>query len=296
MTSLDPTANKFAAFARNDYSQFGEDGIVEAILDLIPDKNNWCVEFGAWDGVHLSNTYSLIKNKSYKSVLIEADKEKFQDLRRNLAGFESFLINEFVTFDGEHTLDKLLGRTPIPTDFDFLSIDIDGNDYHILDSLTNYRPKVICIECNPTIPNDVSYVQPRDFNVKHGSSARAIYELALGKGYQLAASTTCNLILVGKPYWSALGLETANLAEIRDDSSARVFMFAGYDGSVHLSKPLELLWHGFSADESWFQVLPRSLRRFSSDYSLVERILFALFTLKTNPAGFIARLRSKLGF
>lgn len=295
MPKFEPTANKFTAFARNDYSQFGEDGIVEAILSCLSSTDKWCVEFGAWDGLHLSNTYSLIKSKSYKSVLIEADTEKFKILTKNMKGFDATLVNEFVTFDGENTLDKILGKTAIPKDFDFLSIDIDGNDYHILESISLYKPKVICIECNPTIPNEVAYIQPKDFNVKHGSSALAIHELAVGKGYMLAASTTCNLILVDKIYWQMLGLATSNLVEIRDDSSARVFMFSGYDGTVHLSKPLDLLWHGFSADESWFQVLPKYLRRFSPDYSLFEKMLFALFKIKRNPASFFARVRSKLG-
>lgn len=52
-------------FASNVTSQFGEDGIIEKILEVIGDANRWCVEFGASDGVYLSNTYNLIKNKGY---------------------------------------------------------------------------------------------------------------------------------------------------------------------------------------------------------------------------------------
>jgi hypothetical protein len=36
--------------------------------------------------------------------------------------------------------------------FDFLSIDIDGNDYHAWHAIKNYQPKILMIEFNPTIP------------------------------------------------------------------------------------------------------------------------------------------------
>lgn len=56
------------SFARNEYSQYGEDGIIEEIFRRIgPNElNNFCCEFGAWDGVHLSNTASLLATKDFQ--------------------------------------------------------------------------------------------------------------------------------------------------------------------------------------------------------------------------------------
>jgi hypothetical protein len=51
----------------NVYSQFGEDSILKAIFERIPTNQNGvrtCVEFGAWDGLHFSNTAKLIKESS----------------------------------------------------------------------------------------------------------------------------------------------------------------------------------------------------------------------------------------
>ena len=48
------------------FSQSGEDGVLEYILSKLPKRDNWCVEFGAWDGMHLSNTYYFIKEKKLK--------------------------------------------------------------------------------------------------------------------------------------------------------------------------------------------------------------------------------------
>ena len=60
-------------FRNNIYSQNGEDGIIDQINKLLGFNNNsnyWCVEFGAWDGVHLSNTYNLVRN-GWNAVYIE---------------------------------------------------------------------------------------------------------------------------------------------------------------------------------------------------------------------------------
>src|SRR5437016_1526541 len=73
------------AFARNVTSQAGEDGILEQVLELIPEKNSWCVEFGAWDGVLNSNTHDLITSKRYAAILIEADAARFRKLEETYA-------------------------------------------------------------------------------------------------------------------------------------------------------------------------------------------------------------------
>ena len=73
-------------FAQNVNSQTGEDGIIEKVLDVIGTGNQWCVEFGAWDGKYLSNTYNLITNKAHSAVLIEGDSNRFSDLVENFEG------------------------------------------------------------------------------------------------------------------------------------------------------------------------------------------------------------------
>jgi hypothetical protein len=45
--------------AVKDHSQFGQDAIVRRPFGMLDIRDGWCVEFGAWDGVHLSNTSSL---------------------------------------------------------------------------------------------------------------------------------------------------------------------------------------------------------------------------------------------
>src|SRR5258706_8560424 len=268
---------KYSSAGRDVYSKFGEDGIIEGILKDMP-QNKWCVEFGAWDGIYLSNTCNLIRNRQYRAVLIEADPKRFSELNENIDSSKNILINKFIRFEGHDTLDNTLLQTGIPADFDFLSIDIDGNDYYIFESLSVFRPKVICIEFNPTIPNEVIFVQKRDFRVKHGASAGAIMQLATRKGYALVAATYCNLFFVDQSMLHYLGLEAGYPLDVcRDDEACRCFLFTGYDGTVFSSRPVQLGWQPLTVTPKGLQVLPALLRAFSGDYTSIQKRMFRVW-------------------
>ena len=181
------------------YSQTGEDGIISKILEIIPENDKWCVELGAWDGEYLSNTKYLIKSQDYSAILIEGDKTKFRELQHNYSLHKNVItINQFVGFNKENNLDIILSKTLIPLNFDLLTIDIDGNDYHIWDSLTKYKPKVVIIEFNQTFPTHIPFVQPANPSINHGSSILSISELGRKKGYELVSVLAFNAFFVRK--------------------------------------------------------------------------------------------------
>jgi len=170
----------------NTYSQTGEDGIIAKILSLLPETDRWCVEFGAWDGIHLSNVRKLILESQYNAVMIEGDASKFQLLKTNYSDNKNVhVVNAFVGFERTSSLDKILSAYEIPKNFDFLSIDIDGNDYYSWEAVDEYRPKVVCIEFNPTIPSEAHFVQSANPRINQGCSVLALEQLARSKGYQL---------------------------------------------------------------------------------------------------------------
>ena len=271
-------------YAENVHSQFGEDGILAEIFRRLgiyeTDSAKWCVEFGAWDGKYLSNTYNLIDGANWRAVLIEADRARYDELCRNLPSDEVVKVCEFVGFEGENTLDKILGRTPIPTDFDLLSIDIDGCDYHVWESMTAYRPKVVCIEFNPTIPVDIPFIQARDFRVKHGNGVKAIDDLAHQKGYRTVALTVTNVIAVRDDLLDRVLPGDPPAIEDLAPASARHFIFRGYDGTI-LSNFDEFPtgWHGLRLSVDDFQVLPKYLRTYPHDYTAGQRFAFRLYKL-----------------
>lgn len=285
-------------YKRDIYSQNGEDGIIAEILrrlSLQIDLDRWCVEFGAWDGVHLSNTCRLIREENYNAVLIEGSKKRSGILQTNFPQSNVVKLCKFITFDGPDSLENTLKTTAIPIQFDFLSIDVDGVDYHILESLQEFRPKVICIEFNPTIPNAVDFVQQRDMRLKQGSSARALVRLAGAKGYSLVALTQCNLLFVRSDL-AALVCETGtDLEDIYSAGNEPTFLFVGYDGSLLSNKDsIDLAWHGIAIPLDKLQFLPKYLRRFPGDYGLGGRLFLKVVILLKLPNRAAASLLRKL--
>jgi len=268
------------SFASNVYSQNGEDGIVAEILFRLSRKINldlWCCEFGAWDGIHLSNTAKLIKESGYSAVLIEGDPVRVKGLEFNFPGDAIIKVCSFVNPSGENSLDKILGRTSIPHDFDFLSVDIDGMDYWVLKSLNEYKPKVICIEFNPSIPNPVYFVQANDPSIKHGSSARALKELGESIGYLSIAATQCNLLMVREDLAKIVSQDKPTIEQLVLGGNDPQYIFCGYDGTVLSNKNhVALAWHNVFPLTS-LQILPKYLRKYGGDYNAIEKIVFRIF-------------------
>ena len=278
--------------ARDQFSQSGEDGVAEAILAELPDRNNWVVEFGAWDGLHLSNSRHFITSQQFSAVLIEGTSERFADLQALYADRpDVHTLNVFVRTSGADTLDQILATTPLPKDFDYLSIDIDGNDYHVWRSLQAFRPKLVCIEFNPTVPSDVDFVQPDDFSVKHGAGLLPLVELGREKGYELVAAMAANALFVPRELFSALGITDNSIATLRRDTSYVTHLFSGYDGTVFVQGNRELPWHVMPMRLSGRQHLPGFLRKFPLDYGPVRKVLFYGYFAARHPVDFIRKAR-----
>lgn len=265
MTLQNQRSNWLCDFQRDEYSQNGEDGILEKIFEVLEVKKGWCVEFGAWDGKKYSNTYHLITKQCWSGVLIEADSERYNQLLKNYDGrSDVHCVQQFVGFDPDNCLDSILKKHPIPFNFDLLSIDIDGNDWHVWESLLNYQPKVVIIEYNPTIPNQVSFVQPRDMSIHQGSSLLALVNLGLQKGYKLVATTETNAIFVKDSFFALFNILDNSLEKLRIEDSKISYLFQLYDGTIVLQGNKKLLWSGVPIREDKLQVFPKSLRFFQA--------------------------------
>ena len=64
-----------------------------------------------------------------------------------------------VGFEGEARIDSLLAITPVPQNFELLSIDIDSYDWQLWNAQEKYRPKTVIIESNCVIPPGISQIQ-----------------------------------------------------------------------------------------------------------------------------------------
>lgn len=222
---------RLSDFGYDNHSQFGEDGIIEQIFATIKPKSKVCVEFGAWDGYHFSNTANLWTH-DWQAILIEADRNKFKQLLQNTAAYDCRCVQAFVEPKGQNTIDSILERLHV-TDLDLISIDIDGDDYYIFDSIVRFRPRVVICEYNPTIPAEVELIpQPGNY---FGCSARALVNLAERKGYRLVEMTESNCFFVTEeeyPHFS----EYDTSIEALKFTKHLTFLYSGYDGDYALSR------------------------------------------------------------
>ena len=141
-------------------------------------KNRFFIEFGACDGLYYSNTLILEKIFGWKGILAEPSKYWQKNIKRNrkcniffgavthkkennINFYENIEPALSGVFRNKNKLLKsynikcininiLLEKYKAPKSIDYLSIDTEGNEYHIIKSLNfkKYRPKVITIEHN----------------------------------------------------------------------------------------------------------------------------------------------------
>lgn len=120
------------------HSQRGQDGILAEIFRRLRITTGQFVEFGAWDGIYLSNSRFLFE-KGWSGVFIEGDARKFRDLQARYAGTGIECVNAMVEPGG---LPRLIRN---PDDVTFVSIDVDGIDLEIFEGM-GLLPAVVLVE------------------------------------------------------------------------------------------------------------------------------------------------------
>lgn len=264
-------------FENNIHSQSGEDGIFQKILETIPPGPPWVVEFGASDGLFKSNSRNLIVEYGWKAVLIESEKKAFECLQKNYIQHENQVkvFNRMVNPDGPDSLDNILLNTDCPPEFTLLSIDVDGNDLPIWEGLKLYKPRIVCIEINCTMPNEIAYkAQPNDGGC--GSSLYSTIESARERGYELVCVTLFNAIFVRKELYPLFDLVTNNLWYMRPVVPYATYIFQAMDGRVHIVGSKAMPWHSLVLDEARMQQLPKYLRIRTCQFKWYHRIVLNL--------------------
>lgn len=173
-------------------SQNNEDGIIEYIFNKIQLKKINFVEIGF--DYYENNSINYLY-KVNKGLFIDGSKEKVLKLKS--------IINLFYPFKNITVLTKFIHKDNLneiinsyyskKEEIDFLSIDVDGNDYYLLENLS-LKPKIICVEYNFWFGSNIKCSIPYDKNfiwnqgsLYSGTSLNALCSLAKTKGYHLIA-------------------------------------------------------------------------------------------------------------
>lgn len=182
-------------YRRNGFSQNGEEGVINHIFDVIGAGTKMCCEFGAWDGIHLSNTRALILD-GWSGLLIEGDPERFKDLLSTYQANKRIVCENSYVDAASNSLARIVDRNGLSDRrMDLLSIDIDGLDFDIFSSLDQLKrpPRLVVVEVQPGHSPTRTTPVPPDvpaFNVGQPLSvfARRGREI----GYRLICYLWCN--------------------------------------------------------------------------------------------------------
>ena len=206
-------------------SQFGEDGMVAKLNEWLGLKTGTCMEFGAWDGIHFSNTCSLWRDGGWGAVLIESDVDRAGALKQ-LAQKYSGLVT---AVHGRVGLEAGTRPEDHVKDVDLVSIDVDGNDLHIFES-TALRPKLFIVEFNPTVPKDLDIYAPYSRDNYFGCGLKSLLRVAEGKGYEYIGSTETNGFFLRGDLKAKLPLDLdVSLDDLPSDKHV-TYLVSAYDG------------------------------------------------------------------
>lgn len=177
-------------------SQNEEDGLLLALFKRIGTTDRRCVEIGC--GLNGGNSGFLVGECGWSGLMVDADRHKIETIKIRYAGHAVIANKHRVTRENINTIVEMHG---FAGPLDFLSLDIDGNDYWVWEALTACSPRVVALEFNwlfgpersVSIPYDPEFRLDRvPTRAYRGASLSALTHLAQRKGYRLVASERVN--------------------------------------------------------------------------------------------------------
>jgi hypothetical protein len=201
-------------FEKHIYSQFNEDGITNKIFEVIGTTNKVYLDFGATET--MNNSEFLHKHQGWTGTLWNG---------KSFTNGYTPIHKEYITSENVVSLCK---KYDVPEELDLLSIDIDGNDWHVWREISKaIKPRVVLIEYNSAFPPGDDRVMPYNpewawdgYNY-YGATITAMYNLGRHLGYSLV---------------SAEGYGGVNLFFVRDDIHPEKY-FKGVNDVEFLYRP-----------------------------------------------------------
>jgi hypothetical protein len=192
--NFDLTSKEFRVF-----SQWGDDGIIQYLIRELNIENKNFIEFGVGN-YYESNTHFLLVNDNWSGFIIDGS-QKCMDIVRDNPFFWRYDLSLKTAFINKENINDLL----LESNFEkigLLHIDLDGNDYWVLDSIDmdKYSPDILILEYNSNFGPDRSITVPYDplfscINAHYsgqyfGASISALDNLAKQKGYYFIGSNS----------------------------------------------------------------------------------------------------------
>jgi len=183
------------------FSQVWADGVIWKLFNDIGTTNKYFVEFGTQDGSE-TNTRRLREECGWHGLLMDG-------------GYENSSINLHAEFITRENIIDLFQKYQVPPVPDLVSLDIDGNEFHVLEAIlqdSRWRPRVFIVEYVSFLPLSMDMVIK--YNPSHrwdgtcygSANARAYFNLARRYNYSLVLQMSPDLYFVRDSDLEASGL------------------------------------------------------------------------------------------
>jgi hypothetical protein len=195
MTFDEITHSEFKVF-----SQWGEDGIIQYLINKVPINNKVFIEFGV-ENYTEANTRFLLENDNWSGLVLDGSNKNIEFIKRSSYYWKYDLLAKeiFITKENiDNTLKEYIDSNRFDKEIGLLSIDIDGNDYYIWDAIKSVDPTIVIVEYNSIFGNKHSISVPYDnkfirtqkhySNLYFGASIQAFCKLAKSKGYEFVGT------------------------------------------------------------------------------------------------------------
>ena len=176
------------------FSQWGDDGIIQYLINKVDIPNKTFIEFGV-ENYKESNTRFLLINNNWSGYVIDGSKDNINFIKKDPISwaFDLHAKDAFITRDNINELLVEFIKKGYDSEIGLLSIDIDGNDFWVWKEINLINPIIVITEYNAVFGKENAWSIPyaADF-YRHnasdsfqywGASLKAFCKLAGSKGY-----------------------------------------------------------------------------------------------------------------
>ncbi len=173
------------------FSQWGDDGIIQWLINNLEFPNKTFVEFGVGN-YREANTRFLMMNNNWSGLVMDGSKTNVAQII-NSEYFWQYTLSANAVFIDADNINNLLSSSNLEKEVGILHVDLDGNDYWIWKEINVISPIIVILEYNSLFGIDRAITIPynRDFyrtNAHHstlyfGASLLALHQLSAYKGY-----------------------------------------------------------------------------------------------------------------
>lgn len=223
------------------FSQWGDDGIIQYLINKLDIPNKTFVEFGVANYTE-ANTRFLLMNNNWSGLIMDGSGENIDYIKNDEIYWQYDLQAKHAFIDVENVND-LIANAGFSEELGLLHIDIDGNDYWVWQAVKCVNPIIVIIEYNSLFGPDNAWTTPYDpkfvrskfhhSNLCYGSSLTSLCDMAEEKGYYFVGSNSAgnnayfirkDKIAGFKPLTTSEGYAASKFKESRDDNGNLTFL------------------------------------------------------------------------